>query len=75
MNACDCPVNPFAHHRWNCDLTPIWAQTMRGLDINPWTVVTYAEASFGILWMRTFCCPGCGEEHGNEVCGFGYGGV
>lgn len=38
--ACDCPLDP--HHRWNCPLTPIWAQTMRDLDCNPWTVVTDA---------------------------------
>jgi hypothetical protein len=24
---CDCPRGP--HHRWNCTLTPIWAQTVR----------------------------------------------
>jgi DNA-directed RNA polymerase subunit RPC12/RpoP len=35
--SCDCPMDPY--HRWNCALTPIWAQTMRDLDINPWTVV------------------------------------
>lgn len=34
---CDCTG---MHHRWNCPMTPIWAQTMRDLDINPWTVVT-----------------------------------
>lgn len=34
---CDCPLDP--HHRWNCALTPVWAQTMRDLDCNPWTVV------------------------------------
>lgn len=33
---CDCPMDP--HHRWNCPLTPIWAQTIRGLDCNPWKV-------------------------------------
>lgn len=33
---CDCPLDP--HHRWNCPLTPIWAQTIRGLDCNPWKV-------------------------------------
>lgn len=32
---CDCPMNPY--HRWNCALTPIWADTMRDLDCNPWT--------------------------------------
>lgn len=26
---CDCPLDP--HHRWNCALTPIWAQTIRDL--------------------------------------------
>lgn len=34
---CDCPMNPF--HRWNCSRTPIWAQTIRDLDLNPWTVI------------------------------------
>lgn len=34
---CDCPMDP--HHRWNCPLTPIWAQTIRELDCNPWTVI------------------------------------
>ena len=29
---CDCLLDP--HHRWNCALTPVWAQTMR-----PWTVI------------------------------------
>jgi hypothetical protein len=31
---------PSEHHRWNCALTPIWAQTIRDLDINPWTTHT-----------------------------------
>ena len=34
---CDCPLNPY--HRWNCTLTPVWAQTIRDLDVNPWTVM------------------------------------
>lgn len=34
---CDCPLDP--HHRWNCPLTPLWAQTMRDRDTNPWTVM------------------------------------
>ena len=34
---CDCPLDP--HHRWNCALTPVRAQTIRELDTNPWTVV------------------------------------
>ena len=37
---CDCPMNP--HHRWNCALTPIWAQTIRDQDCNPWTVTRSA---------------------------------
>lgn len=45
---CDCPLDPY--HRWNCALTPIWAQTMRDLDTNPWTVIThsliYCDLSF-----------------------------
>ncbi|MCV7354470.1 hypothetical protein [Mycolicibacterium fluoranthenivorans] len=35
--SCDCPLDPY--HRWNCALTPIWAQTIRDLDTNPWTVI------------------------------------
>lgn len=35
---CDCPMDPY--HRWNCAATPIWAQTIRELDTNPWTVIT-----------------------------------
>ena len=34
---CDCPMNPF--HRWNCSRTPIWAQTIRDLDLNPSTFI------------------------------------
>lgn len=30
---CDC--DPAAYHRWNCALTPIWAQTIRELHMNP----------------------------------------
>jgi hypothetical protein len=40
LTPCDCPLDPY--HRWNCPLTPIWAQTMRDLDTNPWTTVTAA---------------------------------
>lgn len=41
---CDCPDTSFGRnpHRWNCALTPIWSQTIRDLDTNPWTVVTNA---------------------------------
>ena len=39
---CDCPMDP--HHRWNCALTPIWAQTIRDLDCNPWSVTR------GFVW-------------------------
>lgn len=35
-DVCDCPMDPY--HRWNCTGTPIWAQTIRDLDTNPWTV-------------------------------------
>jgi hypothetical protein len=34
---CDCPTDP--HHRWNCPMTPLWADTIRELDTNPWTVM------------------------------------
>lgn len=34
---CDCPRH---RHRWNCQLTPIWAQTIHDLDTNPWTAIT-----------------------------------
>lgn len=34
---CDCPMDPY--HRWNCPATPIWSQTIRDLDTNPWTVL------------------------------------
>ena len=34
---CDC--DPASYHHWNCRATPIWAQTIRDLDTNPWTVV------------------------------------
>ncbi|MGE2733821.1 hypothetical protein [Mycolicibacterium vaccae] len=37
VRSCDCPMAP--HHRWNCPLTPAFAQTIRDLDCNPWTVV------------------------------------
>ena len=40
---CDCAVDPY--HRWNCPTTPIWAQTIRDLDTNPWTVVTSAQGA------------------------------
>ena len=41
---CDCPLDP--HHRWNCALTPVWAQTIRELDTNPWTAVRSATWAF-----------------------------
>ena len=48
---CDCPKRPSGTrrrdgqpprnpHRWNCTLTPIWAQTIRELDTSPWTVIS-----------------------------------
>lgn len=40
---CDCVVyRRRERHRWNCALTPTWAQTIRDLDTNPWTVVLNA---------------------------------
>lgn len=40
---CDCPRDSHdSHHRWNCPATPVWAQTIRDLDTNPWTVITHA---------------------------------
>lgn len=43
---CDCPMDP--HHRWNCALTPIWAQTIRDLGCNPWTVTEGVVHRFGL---------------------------
>lgn len=71
----DCDCDPAAHHRWNCHTTPVWAQTIRDLDTNPWTVVTSADASYTVLWMRTFCCYGCGNPLDEGVHGASeYGG-
>lgn len=42
---CNCPHN---HHRWNCPMTPIWAQTIQDLDLNPWTVFEKCRA-YGAL--------------------------
>lgn len=39
---CDCPMDPY--HRWNCDLTPLWARTIRDLDTNPWTAIEQYRA-------------------------------
>lgn len=39
---CDCDRTA-PHHRWNCPATPIWAQTIRDLDTNPWTVFRTRE--------------------------------
>ncbi|MCG7592414.1 hypothetical protein [Mycobacterium sp. PSTR-4-N] len=44
---CDCPCDP--HHRWNCPMTPLWAQTMCDLDLNPWTVMRPAYARGGLI--------------------------
>ncbi len=52
---CDCPLDPY--HRWNCSLTPVWAQTIRELDVNPWTVVQDAMPQ-----CRSF---GCGSPLGH----------
>lgn len=37
---CDCPPT---HHRWNCHRTPVYRQTMRDLDINPWMLFEYQK--------------------------------
>lgn len=42
IGECDCPMDPY--HRWNCNLTPLWAQTIRDLDVNPWTVMKASSA-------------------------------
>ena len=49
---CDCPMDP--HHRWNCELTPVWAQLMRESDFNPWTALwmPLSERDFPTLWRR-----------------------
>lgn len=54
---CDCPLNP--HHRWNCALTPIWAQTIRDLDTNPWG----RWSSHDVPVCRSF---GCGSSMGHS---------
>lgn len=54
--ACDCPLDP--HHRWNCALTPIWAQTIRDLDVNPWG----RWSSHDVPVCRSF---GCGSPLGH----------
>lgn len=42
------------YHDWNCELTPIWAQTMRDEDINPFTVLwmPLSECDFQTMWRR-----------------------
>lgn len=56
--ACDC--DPAAYHRWNCAETPLWAQTMRDLDVNPWTVARVPEwLTFATLWsLLDYCGKG-----------------
>lgn len=66
---CDCPMDP--HHRWNCPMTPLWAQTIRDLDTNPWTgTATWfmANRDFASLWSAACdrlpdrverTCPAC----------------
>lgn len=63
---CDC--DPFEHHRWNCATTPIWAQTIRDLDVNPWTVVRDAEMPFARLWhLASYCGLGpCARPGGHD---------
>lgn len=52
--ACDCDLN--AYHRWNCALTPLWAQTMRDLDTNPWTATRSA------MWVFEDILPNQGDR-------------
>lgn len=49
LPTCDCEL---PHHRWNCHLTPIWAQTIRELDTNPWdwpAAVEWIERHFRVV--------------------------
>jgi hypothetical protein len=55
---CDCDLiarertRTRPRHRWNCALTPIWAQTMRELDVNPLWVhhLPYVSRNFQAQW-------------------------
>lgn len=42
------------YHDWNCELTPLWAQTIRDLDTNPWTALwmPLSERDFQTMWRR-----------------------
>jgi len=59
-NLCDCDLAE-GHHRWNCTLTPIWAQTIRDLDTNPWTVLKPEFGSWQDHCGRGPCCLGDGH--------------
>ena len=59
---CDCPMNPY--HRWNCSLTPIWAQTIRDLDVNPWTVIRPRDLALDPDNVHDHCYGG--DEHGEN---------
>lgn len=60
----DCNCDPSANHRWDCPRTPIWAQTMRDLDANPWTVMNdYPRCwlDWNWVWRYGHLCQGCGN--------------
>lgn len=58
---CDCPDTNFGRnpHRWNCDLTPVWAQTIRALNVNPWTVVRPRDLAVVDIRIRSRFCDLC----------------
>lgn len=49
---CGCDPYDQSPHRWNCALTPIWAQTIRELDVNPLTLkyMPYVSRNFQPQW-------------------------
>lgn len=59
---CDCPMDPY--HRWNCPLTPIWAQTIRELDCNPWGALEAVDTI--LAWGFPTMCPICNFNTGRE---------
>lgn len=59
---CDCPMDPY--HRWNCPLTPIWAQTIRELDCNPWGTLEAVDTI--LAWGFPTMCPICNFNTGRE---------
>lgn len=68
--ACDCPLIPSGtrpprppFHRWNCALTPVWAQTIRDLDVNPWTVIRPTDPQLDNFAVCTCWAPDYQDEH------------